>query len=367
MSRRCVNLNGKIYPSNGIFDGKQNLYSTQGEQVYQSSIKCDVTVQLCGSLNCKGYLVATEEDFDARLQSVPKFQIGATLNDKEDEPKLRMKNMLSFSVPVDSQIEAIQCAKKFSSISNKFREAVNKDDKCLIKHPNTGSILSLDQITDLKRKVSSYNQKVRQGAEGQLIQAGLRKGNADYSMEYGKIMGANRLQLSKYSLRIVIRIRHNIYREFSVPNFTDSVENVAYHVAKSKYYSEDREHPINIPVTSYEQYQALMGKLNDLINDTKALEELVRVNDSEVIFLGTSEERTKEQIEMDAQLSESMSNIVMENNDEDDETDNAIYDILNSVNLSSDLTAGDGSTSIRKSRSRGKSTSTNDGDVTLKR
>ena len=362
MSRKCVNKNGRIYPSNGIVPGKTHLYSTQGEQVYQSSIKCDVTVQLRGSLNCKKHLMATEESFDARLQSVPKFQIGAMSEIDENEPRLRTKNVLSFVVPVNSQVEAIQSAKKFGSISDMYREAVNKDEKCLVKHPEHGYPLTLPLVKELKQRVSSFNQKVRQTAEGNLLQAGLHKGDANYSIEYGKIMGANRLQLSKYSLRIVISIRHNIYKEFSTENFTDPVEKVAYHVAKAKRYSEVRQFPIDIPVTSFEQYQALMDKLNEVLSDPQTIAELVSVNDSEIIWLCSSEERTDEQIDMDAQLSETLANVVDSQSDDSskDGEDDSVYDMLMNIRPSKVIQkakASDDAKDGRKPRSRGRDTS----------
>jgi len=175
-------------------------------------------------------------------------------------------------------------------------------------------------------------------------------------------MGANRLQLSKYSLRIVISIRHNIYKEFSTENFTDPVEKVAYHVAKSKCYSDVRQFPIDVPVTSFEQYQALMDKLKDVLSDPHTIAELVSVNDSEIIWLGSSEERTDEQANMDAQLSETLANVVdsqSNDNDKDDE-DDSVYDMLMNVKPSKVIKkaeASDDAKDERKPRSRGKGAS----------
>jgi len=209
--RKCVNTNGKTYKSNGKFEGKNSLYSTQGDQVYQSSLRVDVTTQLRGALACGKYLLETDEELEVAIRQIPKFQIGAVHVLDENTPKAATQNLIAFIDGVDTRIDAVTHTKRLKEVSEIIRKRINENAECLPKHPTTGLPMNTTQLKAAKEKVSSHNQKVKQGLEGTLIGAGLEKGTAEWSMKYGEGMGINRIQVSMFSVRIRMTIRHNLF------------------------------------------------------------------------------------------------------------------------------------------------------------
>lgn len=328
--RNCVNKNGKIYSSNGIFD-KDTLYSTQGEQVYQSSLRCDLSVQMRGSLNCKSYLLNTDEELVMKLQTIPRFQIGAS-TEEDGAPKMKTENVLSFICGVDSKVEAVKATKAMNQVTENLRNLINSNKDCLPTHPKSGEVLPLSDIRILKEKVSSHNQKVRQTLEGKLLEAKLTKGTAEWSINYGEGMARNRIQVARYSMRIKLTIRHNLFEEFSEANFKEAPETCDYYISKNKRYSEPRTYVIDLPITSVKQYQQCRKVLSKFIESFEHEQEnIFKQNDSEVIYLTTSEERTDEQIANDTQIARKFELNLEVATDEDSEEDLIAQSILNSL------------------------------------
>lgn len=337
--RNCVNKNGKIYPSNGIFD-KDTLYSTQGDQVYQSGLRVDLSVQMRGSLNCKSYLLNTEEELEMKLKKIPRFQIGASTVEEDNIPQMKTENVLSFVCGVNTKAEAVKTTKAFDSIMNKLRSMIDENEDALVKHPQSGKTLSLGQIRELKNKVSSHNQKVRQGLEGRLKEMGLTKGTAEYSMNYGEGMARNRLQVARYSMRISLVIRHNIYEEFSIGNFEERPETCDYHISKNRRYSEPRRYTVDVPIVSIKQYQQCREILSKFVESFEDLEKDFKQNESEVIYLVTSEDRTDEQVKNDAIIADKFETNLELATDEDTEEDVIGHAILASLLDSTDNEEG---------------------------
>lgn len=309
MSKKCVNLDGIVYNSNNAVEGKGTLYSTQGEQVYQSSLKVNVSLQICGALNCKDLIFEPEKDLEEAMIRVPQYEIGAS-TEEEEIPKSGTVNLLSICVPVTNKLDARVAARVIGEQNDKLRKRFDDNaDECLLKHPKTRQTLTTSLIRDLKQKVSSYNQEIKKSVIGKLQEAGLVQGTAEWIQHYGANMGRNRKQIAAYSVRVIVSVNHNIYNEFSIANLEDRPETYDYKVSRRKRYSIDRRYVVDVPVQSLDQLNALKEQIDawtenyyiDVQND------LCR----DVVRLGELDERSAEQIANDEALAASFNQPVM--------------------------------------------------------
>lgn len=301
--RKCVNLDGKVYKSNGSVEGKEHLYSTQGEQIFQSSLKVNVSLQICGALNCKDLIFEPEDKLAETMIRVPQFEIGASVDDG-DTPKTGTQNIRSFCVPTVNKLDARVKAKRIGDLNDVLRTTLNENaEKCLLKHPKTGKVLDMGHIRDLKQKVSSYNQEIKKSVIGQLQEAGLTQGTAEWIQHYGANMGRNRKQIAAYSVRVIVNVNHNIYNEFSIANLEDKPESYDYKVSKRKRYSIERRYIVDVPVQTLEQLHAI----RDVIDQwNESLVDLVKSHlDADIVDLGTLSDRSEAQVKMDNSLAES--------------------------------------------------------------
>lgn len=305
--RKCVNLDGKVYKSNGSVEGKDYLYSTQGEQIYQSSLKANVQLQVCGALNCKDVIFEPDDKLELTMMRVPQFEIGASV-DSEETPKTGTQNIRSFCVPTSNKIDARIKAKRLSNLTEALRLMLNDQaELCLLKHPKTGEVLDMGKIRDLKQKVSSYNQEIKKSVIGQLQEAGLTQGTAEWIQHYGANMGRNRKQIAAYSVRVIVNINHNIYNEYSIANLTDKPESYDYKISKRKRYSIERRFIVDVPIQTLEQLYAIRGVVDNWnANLGDIIKELI---DTDIVDLGTLSDRSKEQIDMDNSLAESFNRV----------------------------------------------------------
>lgn len=311
MSKNCVPNNGKIYKSNGTIEGKEYLWPTQGNQVYQSSLNVQVEIQVVGSLGCKDYLFRPDTKLVTTLKKVPRFEIGAMV-DSDEEPKSNTKSVMTFIIPVKDKDQTLTSLEKVKELNDSLRQSITESE-ILPVYDKTGERTTFEQIRELKRKVSSYNQKIKQGAQGRLLEARVDRSSPEWIMKYGEIMQRNRLQVSAYSLRVNVKVRHYIFTEHSVANL-DGVEpeQFDYYVGANRRYSKYRTYEVDIPLVSLEDLKTAketVDKWVESIPDAINKE----LDGQEILYLVPKESMSDEQKKLDKKMSVAFEALLKEN------------------------------------------------------
>jgi hypothetical protein len=315
--KNCVIRKGQLLTCNELIKGKKVLFHTQGEQYYESSLKVDVTTTVVKSYSCKKFILGECEEVSGLVSKIPKFQIGSYERDSEEQ--IGSQNKFSVIVPVSTMAKAVAYAKGLSNIGNNLRDTISMDKENLLPIIK-GECQSFDQLRALKRKVSSYNQTKKVSVLAKLAESKLSKNSPEWIMAYGKIMAAERVQLTPYSLRVNINIKHNIYDEYHESNFEDIKDKVKYYSGRNKLYSEDRNYVIEIPILRINQFKALIQLIDKW--SLEAVKQLL--NNMNGIELVKQDQMTESQLSDDAKLAESLNKTFSPENGKDEDNDDLI-------------------------------------------